>query len=677
MTNLGNLLEDFAGILVALRPDSPDDLSRLGSQLRSIVDKTRTEPSIQALAKKAMEVLECADFPMDVASLADLNRIANTMIESCARGEDEPAPVAASPDLVARDPDTIALFGEFFEEAEDALADAERILMEAGEGGISKENVHALFRVFHTLKGVAGFLELDEISRVAHHTETLLGNVREGTLELGPSAFECLLQVTTMMGKLVSGIAAAVQASQRIPIRGAEVTKLVAWIEAETRGEARSAADDAADFAAKAEEPAEAGGTRQRATLKVDVERVDGMLEMIGELVLLESMLAHAQEMNDVRANLMQLAKITRNLQGQAMRMRMVPVHAQFQRLPRIVRDTAKKAGKDVQLVLEGASTEVDRGMVERLGDPLVHMLRNAVDHGVEGPADRRAAGKPEQATIVVRAFHEGSSVIIEVADDGRGLNRDAILKKARAQGLVREDQVLSDDEVNHLIFEPGFSTAAKITELSGRGVGMDVVKKTIQGMRGRVVIRTAPGRGTTFRLVLPMTLAIIEATVVRVGTDRFVIPSLSMVESLRPTAWMMTTMGGHRELVRFRGAVLPLFRAADLFGAEPAVGLVPDHPVVLDGGAGAREDVESGMLVVVDCGGERVGLLVDEVIGQQQVVVKNLDGTIAQSDSFVGAAILSDGRVALIINVDDLGRLGEAHNGRVRAKNVEEGSAA
>jgi two-component system chemotaxis sensor kinase CheA len=362
------------------------------------------------------------------------------------------------------------------------------------------------------------------------------------------------------------------------------------------------------------------------------------------------------------------------------MRMRMVPVHAQFQRLPRIVRDTAKKAGKNVQLVLEGASTEVDRGMVERLGDPLVHMLRNAVDHGVEGPADRRNAGKPELATIVVRAFHEGSSVIIEVADDGRGLNRDAILRKARAQGLVRDDQPLTDDEVHHLIFEPGFSTAAQVTELSGRGVGMDVVKKTIQAMRGRVVIRTTPGQGTTFRLVLPMTLAIIDATVVRVGPERFVIPSLSMVESLRPTSWMMTTMGGHRELVRFRGAVLPLFRAGEIFGEHLTASdaLVPGRPLVVDGGPHASaEDVESGMLVVVDCSGDRVGLLVDEVLGQQQVVVKNLDGTIAQSDSFVGAAILSDGRVSLIVNVDDLGRLGENHHDRVRATMASEGSAA
>ena len=419
-----------------------------------------------------------------------------------------------------------------------------------------------------------------------------------------------------------------------------------------------------------AEEPEEAraaggadeGGTQIRQTIKLDVARVDDVVEMIGELVIVESMLTHSPELEGLGSAklstyLGQLAKISRDLQNVAMRMRMVPVRSAFQKMPRIVRETGKKAGKDVQLVVSGEATEMDRSMVDRLAEPLMHMLRNSVDHGLETRDERVRAGKPASGKVTLSAYHEGSSVVIEVADDGRGLAREAILAKARRQGLVGEAQTPSDDEIYQLIFAPGFSTAAQVTEISGRGVGMDVVKKTIESLRGRIVIRTEQGKGTTFKLVLPLTLAIIDATVVGCGAERYIIPSLSIVESIQVTPAMLGTMGGHRELLRFRGRVLPLFRAANLFGVD-----------------GAVTDPSRGMVVVVDSMNQHIALFVDEVVGQQQVVIKSLDGTLAQSGSFVGAAIISDGQVALILNVDDIGRLGETWN--VAAQRREEVAA-
>jgi two-component system chemotaxis sensor kinase CheA len=276
--------------------------------------------------------------------------------------------------------------------------------------------------------------------------------------------------------------------------------------------------------------------------------------------------------------------------------------------------------------------------MVERLEDPLVHMVRNAVDHGIESPADRVAAGKPPSGVLTLSASHKGGSIVIELSDDGQGLNKDRILRKAVERGLVHDVNALTEQDIFQLIFAPGFSTAAKVTEVSGRGVGMDVVKRNVEGMRGRVFIESTPGKGSTFRLVLPLTLAIIDGMLITVGAERYLVPSLSIVEALQPTQAMLSSIGERDELLSVRGQVLPMLRLSALLGVE-----------------GARTDPTTALVVVVESVGKRIGLLVDQVVAQQQVVIKALGQGVGKAEFYSGAAILSDGNVGLILNIDKL----------------------
>ncbi|HSM94264.1 MAG TPA: chemotaxis protein CheA, partial [Anaeromyxobacteraceae bacterium] len=383
-----------------------------------------------------------------------------------------------------------------------------------------------------------------------------------------------------------------------------------------------------------------------RETVKVDLERVDSMVEMIGELIIVESMIIYSPEIASLgslklRNYLNQLNKISRDLQNVAMRMRMVPVRSAFQKMARLARDLSRKTGKDVVLEMSGEETEMDRSMVERIEEPLVHLVRNAIDHGVEGAAERKAAGKPGRATLRLSAYHEGGSIVVELSDDGRGLQRDAILARAREKGLVEPGVELTDAEIFNLLFLPGFSTAQEVTEISGRGVGMDVVKRNVEGMRGRVGVSSTPGDGTRVRMVLPLTLAIIDGMLIACGGERYIIPSLAIVESLRPARETLAVMAGKGEIINVRGEILPLLRLHRLLEMQ-----------------GPERDPTESHVVVVEGLGRKVGLVVDDVVSQQQVVIKPLGAGIGDAEYLSGAAILSDGRVGLILNVDRLAGL-------------------
>jgi two-component system chemotaxis sensor kinase CheA len=309
--------------------------------------------------------------------------------------------------------------------------------------------------------------------------------------------------------------------------------------------------------------------------------------------------------------------------------------------MARLVRDLSRRSGKQVQLNLSGETTEMDRSMVEQIADPLVHMIRNACDHGLEDAEGRAAAGKPAVGQIRLSAYHEGGSVVIEIADDGRGLNRERILKKAIEKGLISTADGMTEAEINGLIFAPGFSTAAKVTEISGRGVGMDVVKRNIDAMRGRVLISSSPGAGTKFKLVLPLTLAIIDGMLVACGAERYIIPTLSIIESIQPDRKMLVSLAQSNEMINLRGEILPLLRLDKLFRLE-----------------GAKSDPTEALVVVVEGMGRRIGLLVDEVVTQQQVVIKNLGEGLGSTRFLSGAAILSDGHVGHILNVEEIATL-------------------
>ncbi|HYD51784.1 MAG TPA: chemotaxis protein CheA [Gemmatimonadaceae bacterium] len=385
-------------------------------------------------------------------------------------------------------------------------------------------------------------------------------------------------------------------------------------------------------------------------SIRVATEKVDDLINLVGELVISQSMVTQlvagldAAQHAQLEEAVATLERNVRDLQERVMSIRMLPVGHLFARFPRMVRDTAAALGKQVALELVGEETELDKGVIERLGDPLTHLVRNAVDHGIEDAAARRAACKPEQAVVRLAAFHEGGSVIIEIADDGKGLDAERIRAKAVAQGLVAEDEVLTIEQTHQLIFRAGFSTAEQVSDLSGRGVGLDVVRRNVESLNGTVSITSTPGAGTTFRIKLPLTLAILDGMQLRVGAQVYVLPLLAIVESFRPTPADVKTVLGAGEVVMVRGEALPLHRLHALLGVS-----------------GAEMDPTRGLVLVLERDGARVGLLVDELLGQAQVVIKSLESNFRRVEGVTGATIMGDGRVALILDVDGLARLAAA----------------
>ncbi len=377
------------------------------------------------------------------------------------------------------------------------------------------------------------------------------------------------------------------------------------------------------------------------ASIRVDTEKIDKLINLVGELVITQSMLSdlgsrfEMRQMPVLLERMAQLERNTREIQERVMGIRMLPIGTAFSRFPRLVRDLSAKAGKKIQLVLSGEETELDKTVIEAIGDPLTHLVRNSADHGLEPPEERLDNNKPELGTIRLNAFHEGGNICITVEDDGRGLNRDKILAKAVKQGLIAENEKVPDDQIWPLIFKPGFSTAEKVTDVSGRGVGMDVVKRNIEGLGGTVTIKTALGKGTTFTLRLPLTLAIIEGMTVRVGTETYIVPLLSIVESIQPKTDAIKTVVGKGELINVRGAYLSIVRLYEVFSLQP------EHT-----------EPAKAILLILETEGEQVAVMVDEILGQQQVVIKSMEDNFRKIDGVAGATILSDGTVGFILDV-------------------------
>jgi len=383
-------------------------------------------------------------------------------------------------------------------------------------------------------------------------------------------------------------------------------------------------------------------------SIRVGIDKVDALINMMGELVITQSMLSDIGEHFDMsqlerlRDGLGQLERTTRELQESVMRIRMLPIASVFNRFPRLVRDLERKLGKQVKLELHGEGTELDKTVLEKIGDPMVHLVRNAIDHGLETPDRRRAAGKSETGTLTLDAHHEGGNIIVRISDDGAGLNRERIVAKAVERGLVSPGQQLSEDEVAELIFQPGFSTAAQATDLSGRGVGMDVVRRNVRDLGGSVGVKSEEGKGSVFTIALPLTLAIIDGLVTTVGEERYIVPLISIVESLRLSGDTVRRLASGGEVFHFRGDYLPIMRLHQIFGCASAV-----------------TEIERGIVVVVEDEGQRVGLLVDDLLGQQQAVIKSLEAHYRRVQGVSGATIVSDGSVALIVDVAGVARLG------------------
>jgi two-component system chemotaxis sensor kinase CheA len=577
-----------------------------------------------------------------------------------------PAPSAPAQAFLtlSEDPEMI---GDFILESREHLTQVEIHMMTLEKDPGESEAINTVFRGFHTIKGLAGFMDLNDIREVAHETETLLDLARNQKLRITSPVVDVVLaaadflkvwmkRLETLLAGGDAGPAPEMQALLERIRRGAVSESDVAVEVAEAEDPAGAAETDftnrrkapASDWSGP-ERRTNDGDRRTQGTetrsVKVDTAKLDFLVDMAGEMVIAQSMVRHHPELAALRSpavlrNLAQLARITGDLQKTAMSMRMVPVGGLFQKMSRLVRDLARKTGKQAEMEAIGGETELDRNVVEELADPLMHMVRNAADHGLEPPEERRAAGKDPTGRIRLRASHQAGHIVIEIADDGRGLIREKILEKAQRTGLVEDGASLSDSEVFNFIFHPGFSTAEKVTDVSGRGVGMDVVKKQIQKLRGRVDIESVPGKGSSFFLRLPLTLAMIDGLVVGVGGERYVVPIFSVREMLRPTAEMVFTVENRQEMAMVRNSLLPVVRLYRRFGVEPRSELATES-----------------LLIVAEAAGKSFCLMVDELIGKQEVVIKSLGETLKDIPGVAGGAILGDGRVGLILDLEGIFR--------------------
>ncbi|KTF15029.1 chemotaxis protein CheA [Pseudoalteromonas carrageenovora] len=388
--------------------------------------------------------------------------------------------------------------------------------------------------------------------------------------------------------------------------------------------------------------------TPESTSIRVGIDKVDSLINMVGELVITQAMLNQLSEqeitpatITSLQEGLAQLAHNTRDLQENVMRIRMLPINFVFSRFPRLVRDIAQKLNKQVELKLIGEQTELDKTVMEKISDPMVHLVRNSLDHGLETVEQRVAAGKDPVGTVTLNAFHQGGNIVIEIMDDGQGLNTKKIREKAIANELITADSILSDDEVNELIFMPGFSTMDEVSDLSGRGVGMDVVKRNIQSLNGSVEVTSAPGVGSTFTIRLPLTLAILDGQLVKVAKHTYIIPLISIVESLQIDITKVSRVGKNLDVLRLRDEYIPILRLYDIFNHQNAI-----------------ESLDKTLLVVVETDNQKVGLLVDDLLSQQQVVIKSLEANYHKVDGVSGATILGDGRVSLIVDISGLIKL-------------------
>lgn len=559
----------------------------------------------------------------------------------------------------------------FCSESEDLLREIEQGVLRLETTPDDPDTLATVFRAFHTFKGNAAVMKLVVLQRLAHELESLLDAARRGTRRLDRNAIDVVLAGADVFAGYVSELTRQLDGQNAGRSIDLPIPAVVGRVRAVLAGEsapspppptptppaiaetplAAAAADQSAPVPVEpvaAEAPAAPQPVRAASTagsIRVDTQKLDGLVDLVGELVIAQSMVAIGAETHGVdeplARSLGRLRGITADLQRTAMAMRMIPIQGTFQKMGRLVRDLSAQLGKEIRLVVEGEETELDRTVIEEIGDPLMHMVRNAADHGIESPADRSTAGKQAAGTITLRARHQGGFVVIQIADDGRGLDPARLRAKGVERGLIAADSVIDDRAALELIFAPGFSTAERVSDLSGRGVGMDVVRRNIERLRGTVEIESHPGKGTTFTIFMPLTLAIIEGLLVAVGEQQFVIPAVSVRESFRPTAGGVTTVHGRGELVDVRGQLLPLLRLGRHLGIDTAI-----------------DDPSRGIVVVVESGHDRRCLLVDSLVGRQEVVIKALGETFRGARSFAGAAILGDGRVGLILDTTALVRL-------------------
>jgi two-component system chemotaxis sensor kinase CheA len=595
---LETLLDQLRAGKRQVRPDIVDVLLRSGDAMRAMLSATQRKEAIDTagVAKLRAELERIMNESTSAAAPVASSATAATPA-SAAPGAPAPTPgwrikFVPGPDLLRHGNDPLRILREL------ATLGALKVSVDAGGIPPLNELDPEVCRLRWNLE-VSGEIDRSAIAAVFEWAET-----------------ECELTIERVGGEAAEVAAPAAARAANAPTAAAPAAAPVA--EAATR----NAGQD--------------GGS-----IRVSIEKIDELLNSVGELVITQSVLSQlaapleGREAGELRSALAQLERHMRALQESVMRVRMLPISFVFNRFPRLVRDLGQRLGKKIELKVTGDTTELDKTVLEKIGDPLVHLVRNSIDHGIEMPDVRTAAGKSEHGTISLHAYHKGGNVIVEVSDDGGGLRKDKILKKALERGLVTNEVELSEERILNLIFAPGFSTAEVVSDVSGRGVGMDVVRRNINELGGHIQIFSTQGQGSTIRIRLPLTLAILDGQLARVGKEVYVVPIVSIVETIQVTRERVNTVASGGQVFRLRDDYLPIVRLHALFDIEP------DHTDLLD-----------GLLMIVEADGKRVGLFVDELMSQQQVVIKSLETNFKQVTGLAGATMLGDGRVALILDI-------------------------
>jgi len=621
-----------------------------------------------------------------VRSLTGQEGSAKSEGNTCIEREEKAAP----PSPLDQD---LELYRDFISEALEHLGTIELNLISLEQSPENKEYINAIFRPFHTIKGVSGFLNLHDIQRFSHAMESLLDEARNERLHITREIVDFILESVDLLKDMILDLRGHLE-SGSVGCSRFEIEPYLQRVEILKEGDPLAeGAGPGADFEDKKvprlgeilsskgvvtpediskalnEQGGERGGLKlgeilikgnkakpgqvlealreqkqissqyNEASVKVDTDKLDNLVDMIGELVIAQSQVEQnpvflsLRDQKTVR-DFSQVKRITADLQKISMSLRMVPIRQTFQKMVRLVRDLAKKSGKVVDLVMSGEDTEIDRNMVESLYDPLVHMIRNAIDHGIESPEGRQRAGKAEAGNVFLRAYQKGGNVVIEIEDDGQGLNREKILRKARERGIV-SDEALTDHQIDNLIFEAGFSTADKVTDISGRGVGMDVVKKTIEKLKGKVEIFSYEGKGSRFIMRVPLTLAIMDGIIVRVGGEQYIVPTVFIKETLKPRKEDVFPILQKGEMIKVRENLLPLIRLHHLLGVFTE-----------------RQNPWETLVIVVENEGVQKCLMVDDLVGKREVVIKNLGERLKDVKGVAGATIMGDGRAGLILDI-------------------------
>jgi len=727
---VNNAAEVFAGLVKDINALAAQaaGAAPVSSQETPPADAVVEDTAAENLARvfddlDVLDGLEGMDGIEGIGGIGDLTDIqgllADPVFEQSAEPvEEPPANASATPsskvepsyisEPLVLDPKEMDFVKGFVEEAHEHLEAIEAAVLAVERCPDDTAKIDDLFRPFHTIKGMAGFLNLRDINCLTHEVETLLDQGRKGRRSVTAGVIDLVLSVVDVLKVQIAGVGQWVAEPHSATIPQPPVAEIIDRLRAVVAGRldpdecadekagARTGpragdADGAGDTetaafappagafttapAAQQMNPAlsrsgigQGGATSQPASpspsasastsstagastgasgakvgdqsIRIDTDKLDALIDMVGELVIAQTLVSMSGDVainHKLSRDVTQVTKIVRDVQELAMAMRMVPIGPTFQKMARLVRDVSRKADKQVKLTISGEDTELDKTVIQEIGDPLVHMVRNAIDHGIESPEVRRASGKPEMGQVHLHAGHEGGNILISIRDDGKGLDAAVLHAKAIEKGVIAPTDELTEQEAFALIFAPGFSTAAQVTDISGRGVGMDVVKRNIDQLRGRVEIASEKGKGTTFSIRLPLTLAIIDGMVIRVGAERFILPTITIQQSLRPLREAITSVLHRGEVLNVRGEMIPLIQLGQLFGLTGPI------------------DPCEAMVIIAHCEGRLVGLVVEELIGQQQVVIKTLGEQFEKLQGVSGAAILGDGRVGLILEMTGL----------------------